>query len=219
MSVSPISNSPVEGSHSDKNRYHHGNLREALLEAAFTHLVEQGVESMSLRALARSIGVSQSAPYRHFPDKKHLLAAMAAQGINEMYLAIEKATDGVEKPDEALLISAESGIQFAMANPEQYRLIFGPYACEFRDFPEVKAARERIIGTLVDLFRGGQALGVFSNEPPWFLACNAWANMHGHAMLILDDLVSCVVPEGETLDIKRSIQMNMFGRLISTEKQ
>ena len=60
--------------------YHHGNLRAELLDTAIAQLREQGTEDLSLRALARAIGVSQTAPYRHFGDKGELLAAMATRG-------------------------------------------------------------------------------------------------------------------------------------------
>jgi AcrR family transcriptional regulator len=60
--------------------YHHGNLRAELLDTALQRLHEEGVEALSLRALARSVGVSQTAPYRHFSDKNDLLAALATRG-------------------------------------------------------------------------------------------------------------------------------------------
>ena len=65
--------------------YHHGNLRTALLEKAKEHLIEKGPDKISLRALAREIGVSQTAPYRHFPDKTMLLAALAAEGFKQLF--------------------------------------------------------------------------------------------------------------------------------------
>ncbi|MGY0218225.1 TetR/AcrR family transcriptional regulator [Endozoicomonadaceae bacterium StTr2] len=203
----------------EKHRYHHGNLREALLLAAFNHLNEQGAETLSLRALARSIGVSQSAPYRHFADKKSLLAAMAAQGIDEMFQHMLASIDDLEDPEQALLAGADGCIKYALANPEAYRLIFGPGSSEYRDYPDVEAARERLMGTLVQLFERGQSTGICPpTEPAWFLACNAWANVHGHIMLVLDNLISCAVPEGETFDLLKSVQINMYGKLISPRK-
>ena len=65
--------------------YHHGNLRQELMELAEKHLVEGGVRDLSLRALAREIGVSQTAPYRHFRDKNALLAALATEGFKRFF--------------------------------------------------------------------------------------------------------------------------------------
>ena len=71
--------------------YHHGNLRAELLDTAIEQLREQGTEDLSLRALARAIGVSQTAPYRHFGDKGELLAAMATRGDRELLSTLESA--------------------------------------------------------------------------------------------------------------------------------
>ena len=73
--------------------YHHGNLREALLDTAIERLREGGADNLSLRALARGIGVSQTAPYRHFEDKSELLAAMATNGYRDLLRALREAGD------------------------------------------------------------------------------------------------------------------------------
>src|SRR5690554_7435538 len=66
------------------NTYHHGNLREELLHKAISIIREKGVEKLSLRALARDVGVSQTAPYRHFTDKNELLAELATLALEEL---------------------------------------------------------------------------------------------------------------------------------------
>ena len=73
--------------------YHHGNLRAELLDAAIEQLRSSSVEDLSLRALARSVGVSQTAPYRHFADKGELLAAMATRGYRGLLSALHRAGD------------------------------------------------------------------------------------------------------------------------------
>src|SRR5215510_14578577 len=73
--------------------YHHGNLRQALLDQALIGLRKHGAENSSLRDLARGIGVSQAAPYRHFPDKDSLLAQLAALGYRELAQAMRAALD------------------------------------------------------------------------------------------------------------------------------
>ncbi len=70
---------------SSNSNYHHGNLRQELMELAERHLIEGGVGDLSLRALAREIGVSQTAPYRHFRDKNALLAALATEGFRRFF--------------------------------------------------------------------------------------------------------------------------------------
>ena len=67
----------------ENDRYHHGNLKLALLDAAIAQIKEVGIEKLSLRGIARTVGVSQTAPYRHFKDKNQLLADVAAQAFTE----------------------------------------------------------------------------------------------------------------------------------------
>ena len=88
--------------------YHHGNLRAELLDTAIEQLRENGAEDLSLRALARAIGVSQTAPYRHFADKSELLAAMATRGYRELYAALREAVSKApECPNEQMLHVAD----------------------------------------------------------------------------------------------------------------
>ena len=67
-----------------KVAYHHGNLRQALMDEALMCIREQGADKLSLRALARQVGVSQAAPYRHFEDKVALLSALASDGFQRL---------------------------------------------------------------------------------------------------------------------------------------
>ncbi len=71
------------------SNYHHGNLRQELMNRAEQHLLESGSNELSLRALAREIGVSQTAPYRHFRDKNALLAALATEGFQRFFCRLQ----------------------------------------------------------------------------------------------------------------------------------
>ena len=84
--------------------YHHGNLRAELLDTAIEQLRQVGADELSLRALARAIGVSQTAPYRHFADKGELLAAMATRGYRNLLAALDAAVAraGVTRRDRSL---------------------------------------------------------------------------------------------------------------------
>src|SRR5690554_7492436 len=107
------------------NTYHHGNLREELLHKAISIIREKGVEKLSLRALARDVGVSQTAPYRHFTDKNELLAELATLALEELaneFLA--SITLGKSAP-ENIQNAGEVYLRYAFDNPEKYRLMFG----------------------------------------------------------------------------------------------
>src|SRR5215467_8580881 len=100
--------------------YHHGNLRQALLAKALTSLQKGGVEQLSLRELARSLEVSQAAPYRHFPDKESLLAELAAQGFRDLARDMRASMQGEDEAAAALQATGLSYIRFATGHPEQY---------------------------------------------------------------------------------------------------
>jgi AcrR family transcriptional regulator len=107
-----------------KAAYHHGDLRAALLKAAGDEIERNGYETLSLRELATSLDVSRAAPYRHFPDKRALLAALAMDGfekLNAIYLAASSGAGGAE----ARLKEAGRGyLQFAFERPQLFRLMF-----------------------------------------------------------------------------------------------
>jgi len=105
--------------------YHHGALREALIEAGLAAL-EQGdvAGDISLRALARSVGVSPTAVYRHFPDKRALLAALAAEGLNRLGEAQARAAKEAGGGAAGFSASGRTYVRFALAHPALFRLMF-----------------------------------------------------------------------------------------------
>jgi AcrR family transcriptional regulator len=102
--------------------YHHGDLRAALVKAAAAEIERTGYENLSLRELAASLGVSRAAPYRHFVDRRALLAALAAEGFDEL-TAIHRGAIG--KTPQARLAAAGRGyLAFAAERPQMFRLMF-----------------------------------------------------------------------------------------------
>ena len=109
------------------NTYHHGNLRAELLDTAVEQLRTSSVEDLSLRALAREIGVSQTAPYRHFADKNELLAAMATRGYRELVRALHDAGETAsDSPRQELYAFAHAYVTYASNHPQMFKLMFGP---------------------------------------------------------------------------------------------
>ncbi len=104
------------------SRYHHGDLRAALVKAAAAEIERGGYENLSLRELAESLGVSRAAPYRHFADRRALLAAVAADGFDGL-TAIYR--DACGRTPEARLEAAGRGyLAFAAERPQMFRLMF-----------------------------------------------------------------------------------------------
>ncbi|MDX5299102.1 MAG: WHG domain-containing protein [Gammaproteobacteria bacterium] len=190
---------------------HHGNLREALLDRALEHLREVGPDKISLRALARDIGVSQTAPYRHFTDKTAVLAALAAQGFRHLGQQTRAAIEGISDARDAFLKAGFAYIHFARTNPELYRLMFGPLLAPELDYPELHEAGEATFTLLVELVALGLEQGVFVPGDPLPMANTAWALVHGLASLLIDGRYQCVGVEDLDAQLERSLRLSLHG--------
>lgn len=105
--------------------YHHGNLREALLEAAERALESAGVQSLTLRELSRELGVSHASPQRHFADKQALLDALAQRGFERLGATLKRAAkDRGEGFDQRLKKFARAHVDFALRYPSLFELMF-----------------------------------------------------------------------------------------------
>jgi AcrR family transcriptional regulator len=108
----------------DDPNYHHGDLRAALVRAAAAEIERGGYENLSLRELAESLGVSRAAPYRHFTDRRALLAAVAADGFERLTAAYRKATRSGKTPRARLAAAGRGYLKFAAERPQTFRLMF-----------------------------------------------------------------------------------------------
>jgi AcrR family transcriptional regulator len=104
--------------------YHHGDLRAALIAAAAAAIERIGYENLSLRELAASLAVSRAAPYRHFVDRRALLAALAANGFDELAAIYRKAIKTGKTPRTRLAASGRAYLAFAAERPQLFRLMF-----------------------------------------------------------------------------------------------
>src|SRR2546423_1968360 len=109
-----------------KRPYHHGNLREALIEAALSLVEERGSPEFTLREGARGVGVTHAAPQRHFEDRAALVAAVAEQGFHGLRAHVERVavTSHRRDPAERLHALGVAYVQFAVANPAHFRVMF-----------------------------------------------------------------------------------------------
>lgn len=194
--------------------YHHGDLPRALLEQALIHLRRVGPDQLSLRALARDVGVSQTAPYRHFADKMELLAALAALGFDRLWTATSQAAAGQTDAREALLASGLAYVHFARENPELYKLMFGPVLGVPGQYPQLRAAGGRAFQVIVDIVEQGMREGRFKAVDRLLVANTAWALVHGLASLLIDGLYHGT---GEELEarLRQSLELCLSGFEIS----
>ncbi len=167
--------------------YHHGNLRAELLDTAVEQLKTQGVEALSLRALARAVGVSQTAPYRHFADKNELFAAMAARGYRGLLTALKEAGESAgDCPEDRLIAFAHAYVNFAVENPQLFKLMFGPATQSPREYPELHEASRATLLLVQTILRHGMEQGLFRDLDLAYLANAGWAGIHGLATLRVD---------------------------------
>lgn len=110
-----------------RDTYHHGDLKRALLDAAVRLIAEGGIDHFTMAKAARAAGVSSGAPYRHFPDRHHLLVQLAAEGAELLDDAVDEAMGqaGLD-PAEQLLALGEAHARFAIEHPAHYRVMHAP---------------------------------------------------------------------------------------------
>lgn len=186
-------------------RYHHGDLRTALLRRAEEVLSEAGVDALSLRGIARDVGVSHAAPRRHFPDKQALLDALAAEGFARLGVALDAAAAGpaddavrvapggpadVPSPPfvDRLVALAEAYVTFAVRDAALLDLMFaGKHRPEAS--PALIEAGRRAFAAPLELIAAGQAAGDVVPGDVERVATAGWAGVHGLAGLTNAGLV------------------------------
>lgn len=172
-------------------RYHHGDLRAALMAAAIEGIAAHGVEKLSLRALAREVGVSPAAPYRHFESKNALLGAIALQGVNELRHVLEKA-DGEGSAYKSLLAAGLGYIEYALTHPVEFQLIFGNVVGEFAQYEGLREAANETYEVLLDLLADDARR---MNRPVHEIGAVIWTAYHGLAGLLISSAANPLAGE------------------------
>ncbi len=185
-----------------RETYHHGDLRTALVSEGLRQLEAHGEAELSLRALAKTAGVSPNAPYRHFADKRALLAALAAEGFRRFAEVIAGAGAG-QFPVEVLFAQGRAYLAFASAQPELYRLMFSPYGYSLNSV-SCKTEAERAFGALVAATARAQATGWKSQHGLMAVALAYWGGLHGTVGLLGDRLLP---PEVEAPDVETWLEV------------
>jgi AcrR family transcriptional regulator len=168
------------------DRYHHGDLRRALLHEAARTIQHEGVDGLTLRAVGERLGVSRTALYRHFTDKAALLSAVACDGFRTLRLALIDAWEqggGGRRGFDAMGLAY---VRFAVANPSHYRVMFGGFLARPSPEPELAEEAAGAFQVLVDALVAQQQVGLVRKDDPLQLARLIWALVHGIAMLAID---------------------------------
>jgi len=168
-------------------RYHHGDLRAALIDTAIELIGERGVRGFSLAEASRRLGVAVSAPYAHFTDRDDLLAAVAVHGYELCYAELVSGTGQISEPADRLAAMARRYIRFAAEHRPLFEMLYES-GLDKASHPEIEAAERPLTDAFLGCVRalsrgedpGGEAL-------PEDLATAVEATAYGHARLLLDD--------------------------------
>jgi len=192
-----------------KRSYHHGDLRRALLEAAWRLVAEKGLAALTLREVARAAGVSHAAPYHHFPTRTALLDALAEEGFAGLDRAMAGPAAGgpaevgqTPRPVDGADVMVRIGrayVDFACAHPEQLQVMFRPRHHESEGPPPPALAEigAQAYGHLADGVRACQAQGLAPAGDPNELALSAWSLVHGFASLWSQGQLGALIPGPE----------------------
>jgi AcrR family transcriptional regulator len=160
--------------------YHHGNLRQSLLEAALIILAREGEAGLGLRDLARAVGVSPAAPYRHFDSRNALLEALAVTGFQRFTARMEEVA--ASAPNNPMAAMGKTYVHFALENANLFRLMFSP-VLRRDNRPGLRMAADAAFATLRHAVGGDLQSGRIK-------ALAAWAKVHGLAILLLDGQIA-----------------------------
>jgi len=174
--------------------YHHGDLREEILCAARRLLEENNIASLSLRAVAKEVGVSHTAPYRHFKDKESLLAGIAGLGFGEMISQMSQAVElHPGDPAGQLQEAGQRYLKLVMENPQCAQLMFGNVLPCDDTYPDLKESGDSAFDSVKSIIEEGQSLGVFKAGDVELLALTAWSAIHGLSLLFISGHVEGAV--------------------------
>jgi len=181
-----------------KAPYHHGDLPAACVRAAMDLLEEGGETALSLRAVARRVGVSPAAPYRHYTDREALVSAVAAVGYRELAERLAAAHPSPSTPEQLAGV-AIAYVQFALERPALFRIMFGePCDPNNEERAAATAAVSRYVREIVERS--------FPQADAEALATAIWALVHGLAFLHLDGKLDASTPSAVVDRVTGAIQ-------------
>ena len=163
--------------------YHHGNLRRALLDEALATIRAEGVDGLTLREIGARLGVSRTALYRHFADKRALLSAVATEGFRMLRQQLVTAWEEGGCGRAAFDAMGVAYVGFAAANPSHYRVMFGGFVDPEASEPELAAEAAGAFQALVGALAALQRDAVVHGDDTVRMARFVWAVVHGVAML------------------------------------
>ena len=171
-----------------RKNYHHGDLKNALIQAGIEILANEGAGGLSLRKVARQAGVSHSAPYAHFTDKQNLIAAIASDGhkqIHERFEAIQARH--VDDPLRQFTAGAWAYVEFGLQSPDHYKITFSGAIQDEHSHSEFMEYSQRNMQILRNIVEQCRSAGMLDDDGinPELQAMSIWGLLHGLALLMI----------------------------------
>ena len=171
-------------------KYHHGDLKNALIQAGVEILAKEGVSGLSLRKVAQHAGVSHSAPYAHFPDKQSLIAAISTEGFNQLYAELEAAVSPYSKnPKKQLIEGARAYVRFAEKHTDTFKIMFSGVLEKEKDYPSFVEISSKTFKLVVEVVQACQSAAILPAAPADLMAVSVWGQLHGIVSLALEGQV------------------------------
>lgn len=204
-----------------KDTYHHGNLRECCIKEGLKILSKVGPSGLSLREIARKLGVSHGAPYNHFSNRNDLMAAIAEEGFKTFtnYLKLEDEPADLP-PLERFLKMGHAFLKFAQEHPDSFRLMFTKVIPDHLEYEELKCAGEDSFAVLLNAVQAMQNEGILKEDAPIEMCIHIWSTLHGYASLILDDRFEFLELNSDSYEkLLDQISLNMLSGILSPDYQ
>ncbi len=196
-----------------KDTYHHGDLKNALIKAGTEILAQNGVGGLSLRKVAKKAGVSHTAPYAHFADKQALIAAISTEGFRQLYEQVIAVTARYENdPARQLLETAWTYVQFAMHDPDQFKIMFSSVLEKEKEYPDFVAMSQKTFQQVVVIVERCQEAEVLREGPGELTAVTIWSAVHGLIALLLEGQIPHTVLEQFSLRQMLIFSLNQLCR-------
>ncbi len=180
-----------------KNNYHHGNLREAVLEAAHKLLELEGIKSITFRRIAKEVGVSQNAPYSHFKDKTALLEALAVDGFQGLLDSMRENSVSLSTPSDYLQAIGKGYVTYALSNPALFKLMFDMQSAT-TESGMLQTVSSQSFQILRDAVSNVQVSNKQDRADELIASISAWALVQGLSVLLIENRLSAN-PEAQSL--------------------
>jgi len=197
-------------------KYHHGDLKNALIQAGIEILSKDGVAGLSLRKVALRAKVSHSAPYAHFSDKQSLIAAISTEGFNQLYAELSAAIEAqASDPEKKLFAATKAYVTFALARTDTFKIMFSGVIEKEKEYPAFVEVSQRTFRLVVDVVRECQKSGLLPAGQTELVAVSLWAQIHGIVSLALEGQIPHAVIDQN--DVQAIVDF-AFGQIFAGKK-